>query len=114
MMPPIQRTRSIIPLIATLLIVSLATTSHAGWWSNTLRTMGLGWSDGYHSRNGCPTCQGPCQCDDHSQIPHSYYETLPTPARSPQGAFQTGPSPRTATRGGKLPSQNASPWESVR
>ncbi|ADB15042.1 hypothetical protein Psta_0352 [Pirellula staleyi DSM 6068] len=101
--------------IALLLVT--ASTSHAGWWNATMRSLGLGWSDGYHSRNGCPTCVGPCQCGSSGAVITHGAEPLPAPARTTPVApssYNRSAAPRTAVRPGQLPSTYASPYENLR
>lgn len=97
--------RSIALIVAMLLLVA-ATSAQASWWNNTMRSLGLGWSDGYHSRNACSTCNGPCHCGPHLGGPN-----IGPIYTGPSGAMH--PTPARSTTG-QLPSQRSSPYESLR
>ncbi|MBC7852319.1 MAG: hypothetical protein IAF94_02695 [Pirellulaceae bacterium] len=80
----------------TLLVLALAVSGQvsAGWVNELGRDLGLGWSDGYHAYEGCPSSRmrsQPWQRRASRQSPHEeplvpYLEPapVPRPAVSPQ------------------------------
>jgi hypothetical protein len=46
--------RAIILLVSIVSSAALAPTARGAWWQEFGRSCGLGFSDGYHSRTGCP------------------------------------------------------------
>jgi len=46
--------RSIIRVVAVVALLSIVTIARADWTHTVGRYLGVGWSDGYHSRSACP------------------------------------------------------------
>jgi hypothetical protein len=49
-----MRLRTIVLIVAIVPSLLVASDAQAAWWHHFGRPAGLGWSDGYHSRSGCP------------------------------------------------------------
>jgi hypothetical protein len=78
--------RAILPLITVVASLMLATAAQANWLNGVGRYLGVGWSDGYHSRTACPPKRpgGNCpNCDPEAPWwakPATTAEPLPHPA----------------------------------
>ncbi len=46
--------RAILTLVMILLALCVNSSAQAGWLNELGRSLGVGWSDGYHSFEGCP------------------------------------------------------------
>jgi len=69
--------------VALLTILSFATAARAGV-NETLRCLGLGWSDGYHSRSYCPPRGKHCvPIWTQGQTQGETYEALPSGQPTP-------------------------------
>jgi hypothetical protein len=60
--------RAIVGILGIVTALTLTTGARAHWWHQMGRSAGLGWSDGYHSRTGCPpkNAQGQAGVSWHS------------------------------------------------
>jgi hypothetical protein len=109
--------RSWCGLLSLLAVALLTSAAQAGMPShvNTLnRWLGLGWSEGYHARNGCGTNTGwvtphatPPDAEEVSTTPPELAEPGPTPAKRPLTTVRTSQMPKTGEP--TLPSQKFSP-----
>lgn len=85
-------TRGLIVLLASLaMVLTIVPAAQAGWGNEICRSLGFGWSDGYHSRTACPpkrtafshswspsrTCPTPMGPVDYVE---SYEPAMPSPA----------------------------------
>ncbi len=52
--------RTLLMFVTLVTSVALSPRAHAAWWHELGRSAGLGWSDGYHSRNACVKRRSPC------------------------------------------------------
>ncbi len=95
--------------IAIVCLAGCANSASAGDWNSLGRFFGLGWSEGYHAYNGCPTCE---QRWVHGQASVSltpYYspgptaETLVAPRTAPPVTARPNPSPDSSRRTAPIP-----------
>ncbi len=79
--------RAIVWIMAVLATVSIAADCQAHWWHQMGRSAGLGWSDGYHSRTGCPRQGMACNVEWANAAPavpsFPCAKCEPTPAQRP-------------------------------
>lgn len=75
-----------------LALLATSSVASAGWPNEIARKLGLGYSDGYHSREGCPTERG-CGPAGHA---HRYDGFASRRAHSPMFADQHVPYSRSS------------------
>lgn len=108
--------------LAVVAILTLARGAEAGWSNHVMRSLGLGWSDGYHA---CSHCNDAPAGASPYVVPGSYRELgpeqLPAPVPRPTPAMPTPEAPHSpptdvwqlpgfsATRHVPLPSNSARP-----
>jgi hypothetical protein len=105
--------RTILPLLAVVLTLTVVPLAQAHWFSDFGRHLGVGWSDGYHAHNDCPPQHGSAHC--RSGSPESVWwgdsakvsEGLPQ-ARTLHGGRQARSGPTLFRQPGEGSSVNAS------
>jgi hypothetical protein len=98
--------RAMVGIVAVVATVSLAAECHAHWWQQMGRSAGLGWSDGYHSRTGCPPRGGVPNyaCAECQSIP------APRPLAQPQPTPQPTEAAPRFVPAGQSSSRAAPSW----
>lgn len=104
-MPNVKLIATILPAAMFLAILTIAPTAHAHWITDLNRSLGIGWSDGYHSRTACPprkawwSAPGPCPTCGPAVFHDPHPATnVPVPASAqPQGDYYAEPTPASTS-----------------